>query len=320
MLAPPFARADEAAMQSSTPPIAAPNAPVQTHHKQGKSEAGEIVQLVEEALSTIDLRADQSDALQKIGDEVDLKVAAIDDAKRDFLGALATQVAAGSIDESALDSQMKKVEDAAAAAEPVLRRSLEKIHDVLDPAQRKEFVAGFKDAVKKRDEASGAKARIDELEKTLGLTTDQKSKITSILEENDVAKDIMRARAKLVLAAFPGDAFSLDELLPAGFARDRTRRMLHRITDEARRICDVLTPDQRTKAAKMLHDKATPEASEAHTTNTGGEHVGSTAQPLWAGRAVGVGYGGAVGYGAVGYRRSVGYGFGYGAGYGGYWF
>jgi hypothetical protein len=279
-----------------------------------KSETDDIAQIVEEALSGIDLRSDQKDALQKLGATVDEKIATVDKAKRALLDALADEIAQGKVDTGSLHPQVQDVVDAASAASPDLRTALEKVHDTLDAKQRKQFVDSFRSAMQKRAPMFEARARVDELAKTLSLTDDQKTRIEAILAEDAVIRDVARARVQLVLAAFPGEVFEFSDLLPAKAVGHRTERMLDHMIDQAKRIDEVLTPDQRTTAAKAIHDKvAGKEATAggergAGTTSSSLEATGTTSDALWAG-----------GGRAVGYRSASGFGVssGYAAGYGG---
>ncbi len=275
---------------------------------------------------------DQKDALQQVGKDVDAKVAAVDDAKRDFLKSLADEIDSGNVDASTLHPQIQKVVDAAVAASPDLRKAFDKLHDILDPSQRQQFVDAFRQVIKNHTSDVDPKQQLDKWAKALNLTDEQKQKIGSILDEDRVDEKVEKDRMDLVLDAFTGDTFSMDDLLPESSVGPRTERMLDKIVDVAKQVTAVLTPDQRKTAAQAIRDRASGAGAEgggaqAGTgTTTGGtasapasraEAVGSTSQAIWAGGRVGYrgGYAGGVGY-AGGYRVSSGYGFGGGWGYG----
>jgi Spy/CpxP family protein refolding chaperone len=302
----------------ATAPLHAALADVQTSQsalqpkQSAVSEANDIVQLFDEALSNMALRPEQSDMLQKVGAEVDAKVGAVDQAKRDFMVALSKEIETGSVDSSTLHASLEEVVDAAAAASPILRAGFEKLHDTLDPEQRKQFVAGLRDALKKRAGMLDPKAQLDEWSKTLNLTDEQKQKIGAIMSSDTVDNDVARARIRLILAAFPGDKLSLDEIVPANTAHERTEKMFDHIVDVAKEVTDVLTPEQRALAANAIRNATSsqppsPTTSEPSASNEG---TGTVAQALWAG-------GGR--YYAGGYRSFGGYGFsrGYATGFGG---
>jgi Spy/CpxP family protein refolding chaperone len=271
------------------------------------------VQLVDGALAGIDLRPDQKDALQKLGADVDVKVGAVDQAKRDALLALAKQIGSGTVDKDALQPQMQAVEQAAAAASPDVRSAFQKMHDILDADQRTQFVSNFKDELKKAQNALDPKTQLDKLSQNLSLTDDQKQKVAGILESDQGADDEMHRRIETVLDAFPSDTFSIDQVLPAGSVQDRTHKVLDRIADNASQITDILTPEQRTTAADAITSKVSGSSTggSTGTSSSSLEVTGSTSEPLWAGGAA---YR-AGGYGLGGYAFSGGYGTGYGGAY-----
>jgi Spy/CpxP family protein refolding chaperone len=287
-----------------------PTAPAQD---KGKSEANGIVQIIDEAMSAVTLRPDQSAALGKLGSEEDSKVAAVDQAKRDFLLTLADEIAANQVDATAMEPKTKAFVDADVAASPEVRAGLEKLHDSLDPQQRKQFVSGLRDALKRRATLLDPKSSLDKWSKTLNLTDDQKSKIQAIMAENTVANDVAKARLELVLAAFPGDTFSMDDLLPAAAVGHRAEHMAKRIIDVAAKVTPILTPEQRTAAADKIRSDVSGGSTRASGTGTAtsseGEEEGIVSEELWAGRA---------GY-AAGYRSYSGAAFssGYAGGFGG---
>jgi Spy/CpxP family protein refolding chaperone len=314
------ARADSPPSPSASP-TAAPE------EQKAKSEANDIVQMIDEAMAHVTLRPDQTSTFKQLASDVDAHVAGVDEAKRAALLALADQIEANKVDAASLEPQTKKFVDAAAAASPYVRKALEKVHDNLDAQQRKEFVEGFRDALKKRKAMLDPKAHLERLSKDLNLSDDQKDKIQAILAENTVANDVARDRLELVLAAFPGDTFKMDELLPAEGGL-HAERMAKRAIDIAAKVTPILTPEQRKLAADKIRKRASGRStgeSPAETSGTGPqgteassaelEALGSASEPLWAGAAGGYG-----GYAAGGYRSySGGYGFstGYAGGVGG---
>jgi Spy/CpxP family protein refolding chaperone len=279
----PGTQTDQSDPAAPQPPSsrATPKAPAQTQGT-GQSESGDFAQVIDQALSGIDLRSDQKDTLQKVGADVDMKVSSVDMARRDLLRALADEVEAGKVDPSSLKDKEQKVVDAATAASPTVRSALEKVHDTLDSAQRKQFVSAIRDSMKKRH--TDAKSRVEGWAKKLNLTDDQKTKIGAIFSGDSVAIDVARARIELVLAAFPGDKFSMDDLLPAKSVADNTRELEDRIIDETGKVTDVLTPDQRKTAAQGIRDRAAGKSEKTGTTGSSeeldSEQVGSTSQAL----------------------------------------
>jgi len=293
------------------------------------SEAGGIVQLVDQALSNVNLRPDQKQALQSIATQVDAKVAAVDQAKRNLLSALADQIEAGQVNESDLQSLNDKFADAAAAASPDVRNAIQKLHDTLDPQQRKQFVDALRTELSQGAPMSGSSAMLDKLSRLLNLTPDEKQKIGQILSNASSSPDSTRQRMNKLLDAFPSDQFSVDDVVPVQNERDRAETIAKKMEDVASAIAQVLTPEQRKAAADYLRSQVSGQSTQTPSggtqtpssgtgPSTSGEPVGTTSQGLWAGR----GYGGAYGYRggyATGYRSYSGYGFGsgYRSGWGG---
>jgi Spy/CpxP family protein refolding chaperone len=289
---------------ADTPPTASQQKETAT------SEAGDIVQTVDEALSGITLRPEQTQAFQTMAADVDAKVTTVEQAKRDVLLRLTDAVEAGKVDEAALRTDAEQFVDAAAKASPVVRKAFEKLHDSLDPQQRKQFVANFHDALKQRAMAADPKQNLDEWSTSLKLTDDQKEKIGAIFAEDDAAMEVARDRAALVLAGFKEDVFTMDDLLPAASIRHRAERMIHRVIDVAARITAILTPEQRTEAANALRQRIVGKSSGEHGTEQTSAELESTAATsaaLWAGGRTMF---------AARYRPVTGWGFRRGFGWG----
>jgi Spy/CpxP family protein refolding chaperone len=294
------------ARAADTPPAAG------EQEKTATSERGDIVQMVDEALTGVALRPDQTQAFQTLAADVDAKVTAVEQAKRDLLLRLADAIEAGKVDEASMASTMAEFDDAAAKASPVVRKAFEKLHDSLDAEQRKQFVANFHDALKKAATAADPKDNVDEMS-SLKLTDDQKEKIGAIFAEDSPAIDVARDRARLVLDAFKQDAFSMDDLLPAASIKHRADRMIHRVVDVTGRVTELLTPEQRTRAANMIRDKVTGRsAGETGTGQTSAalESTATSSDALWAGRRTAF---------ATRFRPGVGWGFRRGWGVGGFY-
>jgi Spy/CpxP family protein refolding chaperone len=320
--------AGNAPTEQPTGPIA-PTTPTTPTAQAPASEPGGIVQFLDQALGGISLRPEQSEALKELGHEVDAKVATVDKAKREFLDALADQMQSGHIDEKALEAAIQKVDEAVQTVSPAVHGAFQKIHDTLDADQRKEFVDHFRDELKQKEAKTGPKAKLDEMAKELALTEDQKDKIGAILEQDMKPSGEMRDRFGKLLDAFPSDKFSVDDVLPGGQAAEHVDKMLHRMVDVASQVSDILTPDQREKAAELLHQKAArkfPQGGESPE-QTGTSHQGQwIGGPFYGGYGAGLPYYGGFGFGAwpafggFGYGGGYGYNSGYATGLGGTYF
>jgi Spy/CpxP family protein refolding chaperone len=308
--------------QFPAPPAPGMQTPAPTE-RPAKSEAGGFVQLVDRALQGIDLRPEQTEALQKLGAKVDEKMEPVTEARNHLVLALADEIEAGKVDKETLKPEIEDVVKASETASPSLRKALEKLHDILDSKQREEFVEHFKGELKEFKEKHPVREQLEHLAQTLALTDDQKAKIHEILERDEGAGKAVHENMERVLDAFPSDSFSLDAVMPEGQVRERVEKMEGRIIEDAREITDILTPEQRKVAA----DKIRSRAAARRGGGTGGEGTGATgssleatgseSEALWAAR----GFGGVGGFGYPGFGWGGGYGFsrGYAAGYGAGW-
>jgi hypothetical protein len=308
---------------------AAPAAPPAPMEKEGKSERGGIVQLVDGALQGIDLRAEQTEALQKLGAEVDEKMGPVSAARKNLALGLADEIEAGKVDKETLKPEIEELVKAAETASPFLRSAFQKLHDDLDSKQREEFVDHFREELKEAKAAHDPKGDLDKLAHALKLTDEQKSKIGDILGRDEIEGKDARESLKRVIDAFPSDSFSLDQVLPAGHVREHTEKMADFIIEDARDVTDVLTAEQRKAAAEGIRSTLSGKNMGDESTGATGsslEATGSESQALWAARGfAGRGfygrgfYGRGFGYPGFGWGGAYGFSRGYAAGFGGAW-
>jgi hypothetical protein len=320
-MAPPSPGSTQFSVPAAPP---APPAPLQRQAKSEKSEAGGIVQLVDHALQGIDLRPEQTEALERLGAEVEEKMGPVSTARKNLALALADEVEAGKVDKETLKPEVEDLVKAAETASPFLRAAFQKLHDVLDSKQREEFVNHFRAEVNEAREKHSLKDDLDKMAQTLKLTDDEKSKIGGILERDEGEGKAAHDSLKRVIDAFASDSFSLDQVFPAGHVQEHTEKMAGLIIEDAREVTDVLTPEQRKAAADSIRSRIASKMGGGESTGATGsslEATGSESQGLWAARGF---YGGrGFGYPGVGWGGGWGgaYGFsrGYAAGYGGAW-
>jgi Spy/CpxP family protein refolding chaperone len=226
--------------------------------------------------------------------------------------ALANEIDVGKVRAEMLTPEIQKVVDAAAAASAQLRGGLKKLHATLSPEQRSQFVAGFRQALEKRASLVDPKSQLEEWSKALDMTDEQKQKFEAVFGDEKVDDAVEKARAEVVLAAFPGKTFSMDDLLPAASIRDRAEEMLTDMAAAADKVTAMLTPDQRSTAATILRERVsetTKGESRPRPPPPSLETSASVSEPLWVGR--GRYYGGAYRRaGAFGFNRTYATGFG----------
>jgi Spy/CpxP family protein refolding chaperone len=243
-----------------------------THHRhKHQGFAGFVLMAVE----TIGVAPEQQSAIDGIRKDYRLKMKPLHEANNTVLLALADGLASGTIDKAKVDAAVAKAGAASSAVQAATPDLLVRLHDALRPEQRPALVdkvdahwAAWRDANGGGAGDAGAETKGDRrfrrLAKDLGLSSDQVDKLRAALDTGkDSEKPFDPAAAETYLKAFD-TAFVADKLdakaLPAAgpesgrivsFGAGRMARLY-----EA--LAPLLTPDQKTKAADMLRQRAEP--------------------------------------------------------------
>jgi Spy/CpxP family protein refolding chaperone len=219
------------------------------------------VKLAAEALADVPLRAGQRTQIETLATNADTLHVAVRTARHDLMLALATQVAAGQIDKTALSPKVDAIGTAALAAQTGERAALTQLHGILDASQRSLFV----DALETRMQAAhgshmhmggGWKSRFADL----NLTEAQQSQIETIMKASfsghhgDWKAGLDRGQK--TLDAFRGDTFAIDQVAPAMDVQAKTAQMTSHFIDIAQQVLPILTADQRTIAAQKIQARA----------------------------------------------------------------
>jgi Spy/CpxP family protein refolding chaperone len=299
-------RADGPAPQSHMTPSA--------ESDEAAHAGGGLVQLVDEALSKIQLRQEQKAALEKVGADVGTSLKSPEQAKGALLAALVEPIRAGKVDAAALDDEIEAVADAAKQAAPTMRGALEKLHASLDPAQRTAFVEAFDKGLRQRLREGREMKWADEI----GMNDEQKEKVRAIIAEKQFLIDAVVGRLTRVMAAFDGEDFPMNQIAAGTDVEECVERLAKALVAMTGRVVDLLTPDQRKRLADKIAAATRTSEGPAPTviskSPSAHEGTGTTSSALWAGgyRAGGVGYGGGVGYArGYGYAGGVVNGMGY---------
>jgi len=230
----------------SEPPAAAPHS---TADREGPA------QLVEEALASVCLDADQQAKVAALGKAVEGPLAAVDDARHALMTALAEQLEKDCFDRSAVEDQVAALAAAHAKASPVLRSALKALHEILTPDQRKQFADALGKAISERAEDFKAGAWLDRWTKDLSLTEKQKAQVRQAFRtlERSVAK--AREGGKKLLEAFPAEHFDPDAIVPASEVPARAEARARSLVDLAEALHGILTPEQRAILAEKIEQK-----------------------------------------------------------------
>jgi Spy/CpxP family protein refolding chaperone len=241
--------------------------PAQHHGHRGHGD------LLRASLHLESLTAAQRQQIEGLVQQERTTHANVASARSQLLQALATRVAAGSVDDVALAPNVQAVDGAIQADEPGDRAALEKLHAILTPAQRVELVTkveareGGKGKWASRDGGAANANRAERGEhgggmwaRELNLTQAQKDQIRVNLRSigPSVDKTVWqeaRESREHVLEAFKGDRFVMNEVAPAKDPR-LIDQGVERIVRMAKASAPVLTAEQRTAAAAKLQEMA----------------------------------------------------------------
>jgi Spy/CpxP family protein refolding chaperone len=301
-----------------SPVPATPDTPVQTTPIRPES----FVQLVGEALNHVKLQPQQQQAVEALAEPVQRSEMAVDQAKKALTRAIADQVETGRVDRTALLSKIAEFVKASDEASPVLRGSLEKLHEILDPAQRAEFIGALERGMSARSAARNSANWLDRWSADLGLNDEQRQELRAAFDRLGGADEQARQRFRRVLDAFKGESFSFETLATERDVPVHALQKAERMVAMAQAATTILNPDQRARLATKIREMTEPapeppkihleSAQHPEETSASGESVGTSQDALW-------GYGGGVGYGgsSVGYAAgsSVSYSTGFGGGY-----
>ncbi len=236
---------------------------VRSYHRHHHGGVGMFIHMAIDTLGVDDKKAD----LEKIQADLHKSMAPVHEAEREVLTILADGVAAGKIDEGKLKPAVAKEEAAATAAHEKEAEVLEKLHAALTPEQRAALVDKVNAHVeiwkKSAHEEYGNKekgGRLAELGDELGLSTEQVDKISEALKKDAPAKPDpakLEAHVKAFTEAFSQEKFDAKSLTTAKeadayVAKHGTARLVRFYGI----VTPILTPEQRTKLAERLRERA----------------------------------------------------------------
>ncbi len=233
---------------------------------------GHRMGLIGDALKLDSLTPAQRTSIEQLAQTRRTAEIPVHQADAQVLTVLAQQVEQAAINRQALAPTVSARESAALAARGVDLDTVQKLHDLLTPAQRGQLV----DAVEahfqghqggwKADGGPGPGGHLGEIAKKLGLTDQQKAQIASNLRAERQAEGAgaphpdFRGAGKAWLESFRGDAFNASASAPN--AQQMMEHRANRIEDLLTAAVPVLTPSQRSELASHLRARA---AHESHS-------------------------------------------------------
>ena len=207
--------------------------------------------------------------LEKLGD-------ATKDAKAALDKDVADGVAAGKLDKSKVDADVKKLVAAADSTAAAAQEAVNKLHKTLDAAQRKKLVELVRAKGKDHEEHMKAQmadheknehGRMDKIAEHLGLTAEQKDKLKAKLEagmkgEMGKMKEHhagMQKHMKALGDAFESDKFDAKKVGVGEHMGEMAKMMANGRIRFVEAVLTVLTPEQRAKFAEHVKQHADDE-------------------------------------------------------------
>jgi Spy/CpxP family protein refolding chaperone len=237
------------------------------HHK------GHRMGLVGAALKLDSLTPAQRSAIEQLEQTRRTAEVPVRQADAQVLTVLAQQVEQASINRAALAPTVSARESAATAARNVDLDTVQKLHDILTPAQRGQLVDGIEAHFQahvgggKRDGGAGHEGRFAGIAKKLGITDAQKAQIMANFKAERQAEGItpgqhpdFKTAGKAWLDSFRADAFNASASAPNG--TQMMDRRANKMEDLLTAAVPVLTPSQRSELATHLRARA---AHESHS-------------------------------------------------------
>lgn len=222
-------------------------------------------------MKKLDLRADQRVAVESLAKDMKAKAAPLRVLHAKAMKQVAEGVRAGKIDQAQVKALIQQAKTQAQALKPDFLTSLNKLHAILDPAQRTQLVQLIKEKKQKRFKGMHGKHRgkMRKMAKELNLTEDQKAQIKTALrakfrgmhkERGKMSGEWQQRKADMqaAAAAFTSDSFDARSL--ALFQKKgpgaKAGHMGMKMVTMSETILPILTPDQRELLATKIEKRA----------------------------------------------------------------
>jgi Spy/CpxP family protein refolding chaperone len=268
----PVASATASAVPAPPPPPSPQGAEMaegdehRAHHERG------VLGLVVMSLKDLELTADQQAAVEKIRGDLATKMEPARADGKDLANTLADGVAAGKVDRAKVDASINKLVAEVSSAHDASMAALDQLHAALTSPQRAKLVDEVQDHWEKwkaahgRDEADDKEhhnGHLLALVRDLGLSADQAQKIKTSFHDKmkaapqDQAHKEVQDHLKAFATAFKADTFDAKKLSGGKAASGHMAKWgATRMARFVEVATPVLTPDQRTKFAQLIRDRA----------------------------------------------------------------
>jgi Spy/CpxP family protein refolding chaperone len=273
---PPPAPAPAAPEASAAPVVAPPpvnsQGPEMAEGEQHREHHhGGMLGLIMMSLPDLGLSADQQTAVDKIRADLATKTEPARAAGKDFAGVLADGVAAGKVDRAKIDPAITKLVTQVQAVHDVSLTAIDQLHDILTPPQRAKLVDELQAHWEKWKDAHGHDEADDKqhrsghllaLVRELGLSQEQADKIKASFHDKmkaspqDQAHKEVQDHLTAFGTAFKAEKFDAKKVTGSKAAAHMARWGATRMARFVEAATPVLTPEQRTKLADEIRERA----------------------------------------------------------------
>lgn len=237
----------------------------------------------------LDLSDAQKTQLRAVSDEFKAKGVDVGNARTELMLAVAAGVENNNLDAPEISAKIQALTDAVAKHQGDIAASMNKMHDLLTPAQRQKVADRVAHMGGPRGEhgepgehavhadkaegrhfgRSGGMKEARELADKLELTADQRQHVRDALKASfaqhegqagdwKAKGEALKAKAKKISEAFAQDKFDAVALGVGDNAADMAKKMATGKIEMAKVLNKELTPEQRTKFAADIRDRANP--------------------------------------------------------------
>jgi hypothetical protein len=215
-----------------------------------------VARLVADALSKVTIPEDKQAEIRQVVSAMDNDLAAVSEARKALISALADQLESGSIDRCALEPKVNALIEAREHAAPAIEHEFSNLHALLDSCQRGEFADALSARLGEHAEKFKSGAWLDDLASELCLSADQRKEIEHAVKEFGSAIRSEHGEHARLIQAFRGDSFCPEKVVSPAEVDESIKAQAERVVALTEALNHVLTPEQRSKAAERMREKA----------------------------------------------------------------
>lgn len=231
------------------------------------TDAPVLHQKVKQLINSLDLRSDQKSKVDALLKDTKIKLQPIQQAHVAILQELSAEIRAGRIDRNQMQTKWGAFVKVLEEKKPVIVAALNNLHNTLDSAQRAKLVEEMGERHPRwhmRGSRRGPHQLMRSLAKKIGITSEQASQLRELAKQNfKEGYPQMKARFKgmhqgrrAALEAFKSDTFEAGSLNIINITKMTDAFQRHPLLNWIEKAITLLTPEQRTKLADLLQQRA----------------------------------------------------------------